>query len=94
MARGEQLGRQWIILQILITSTSGKSASVLAQRVNCHTRTIYRDLEALQIAGFPIYTEKKDGGNRNICHFDIYDKEWPIKEPIRLKTLHLILEID
>jgi len=61
MARGEQLGRQWTILQSLIASNIGKSVSDLAEKVNCHSRTIYRDLEALQIAGFPIFTEKKEG---------------------------------
>jgi len=61
MARGDQLGRQWTILQNLITTSSGKSVSDLAKKVNCHSRTVYRDLEALQIAGFPSFTEKKEG---------------------------------
>jgi len=61
MARGEQLGRQWIILQLLISSTTGKSVSDLAGQTNCHPRTVYRDLEALQLAGFPIYDEKQNG---------------------------------
>lgn len=63
MARGEQLGRQWRILQILISSASGKSVSELAERINCKKRTVYRDLEALQLADFPIYNEKKNGKN-------------------------------
>ena len=58
MARGDQLGRQWTSLQILITSSTGNSVSDLAKKVNCHSRTVYRDLEALQIAGFPIFTKK------------------------------------
>jgi len=61
MARGEQLGRQWTILQILISSKTGKSVSDIAKKINCHTRTVYRDLEALQLAGFPIYDEKQNG---------------------------------
>jgi len=61
MARGEQLGRQWTILQILIDSTTGKSVSDIAKKINFHTRTVYRDLEALQLAGFPIYDEKQNG---------------------------------
>ena len=61
MARGEQLGRQWIILQLLISSKTGKSVSVIAEKISCHTRTVYRDLEALQLAGFPIYDEKQNG---------------------------------
>ena len=63
MARGDQLGRQWRIIQILITSKLGKSAAELADEIECHPRTVYRDLEALQVAGFPIYTERVDGKN-------------------------------
>jgi len=63
MARGDQLGRQWKIIQTLISSRRGKSASELAQGLDCNPRTVYRDLEALQVAGFPIYTERSDGKN-------------------------------
>jgi len=63
MARGDQLGRQWRIIQTLISSRTGKSASELADGLNCNPRTVYRDLEALQVAGFPIYTERVDGKN-------------------------------
>jgi predicted DNA-binding transcriptional regulator YafY len=51
MARGDQLGRQWKIIQTLITSKNGKSASELAEGLDCHPRTVYRDLQALQVAG-------------------------------------------
>ncbi|MCG6878840.1 MAG: transcriptional regulator [Deltaproteobacteria bacterium] len=63
MARGDQMGRQWKIIQILVSSRRGKSAAELAQEVDCHPRTLYRDLEALQIAGFPIYTDRVEGKN-------------------------------
>jgi predicted DNA-binding transcriptional regulator YafY len=63
MARGDQLGRQWRIIQTLISSRTGKSASELAEGLDCNPRTVYRDLEALQVAGFPIYTEREDGKN-------------------------------
>ena len=63
MARGDQLGRQWRIIQILISSRSGKSAAELAAELDCRPRTIYRDLNALQMAGFPIYTKAVDGRN-------------------------------
>ena len=61
MARGDQLGRQWKIIHRIMASRRGKSVSELAQGLDCHTRTVYRDLEALQIAGFPLYTEARDG---------------------------------
>ncbi len=61
MARGDQLARQWRILQTLIASRRGKSAAELAGEVDCHPRTVYRDLEALQAAGFPLYTERREG---------------------------------
>lgn len=60
MARGDQLSRQWRIIQTLISAKQGKSASDLAGTLECHSRTIYRDLEALQAAGFPLYNLKQD----------------------------------
>jgi predicted DNA-binding transcriptional regulator YafY len=58
MARGDQLSRQWKIIQALITSRRGRSVPELAEMVDCHVRTVYRDLEALQVAGFPVTTER------------------------------------
>jgi predicted DNA-binding transcriptional regulator YafY len=63
MARGDQLGRQWHIIQTLIVARTGKSVADLANQLDCHPRTVYRDLEALEVAGFPVYTEKKSGTN-------------------------------
>lgn len=63
MARGDQLARQWRILQSLIASRRGKSAADLAREFEYHWRTVYRDLEALQLAGFPIFTDRVDGKN-------------------------------
>ena len=63
MARGDQLGRQWKIIRSLIASTQGKSVQDLASELSCHARTVYRDLEALQVAGFPVYTERKNQKN-------------------------------
>jgi DeoR/GlpR family transcriptional regulator of sugar metabolism len=46
MAKGDQFGRQWRIIQTLISSRAGRSASELAQELGCNPRTVYRDLEA------------------------------------------------
>lgn len=58
MARGDQLARQWKLIETLLASHTGKSASQLADELDCTPRTVYRDLEALQAAGFPLYTEQ------------------------------------
>ena len=63
MSRGDQLGRQWQIIQTLLSSKRGRPALELSEELECNLRTVYRDLEALQIAGFPICNEREDGKN-------------------------------
>jgi predicted DNA-binding transcriptional regulator YafY len=63
MSRGDQLSRQWKIFQTLVISRYGKSVSDLAKDLDCHKRTVYRDLNALEAAGFPLYTEEVNGKN-------------------------------
>ena len=65
--RGDQLGRQWRIIQTLVSSRYGKSAADLAGELDCHPRTVYRDLDALQVAGFPMYTERVEGKTSGPC---------------------------
>ncbi|MEJ5358100.1 MAG: YafY family protein [Desulfobacterales bacterium] len=72
MARGDQLARQWRILQELIASRTGRSVPELARAVDCHVRTVYRDLEALQAAGFPVTTARE--GRRTV---------WSLLDPAR-----------
>jgi predicted DNA-binding transcriptional regulator YafY len=61
MARGEQLSRQWRIIQALMAAGRGKTAADLALELECHSRTVYRDLETLQMAGFPLFTQTLEG---------------------------------
>jgi predicted DNA-binding transcriptional regulator YafY len=58
------LARQWTIIQNLLTSRSGKPIAELAETLGCHRRTVYRDLEALQNAGFPLYSDQEEGRAR------------------------------
>ncbi len=58
MPRGDQLARQWKIIQTIVSSKKGKTATELATELEANPRTVYRDLQALQTAGFPIYTER------------------------------------
>jgi len=57
MPRGDQLSRQWKIIQALSSSGRGTTAARLAEEAECTLRTVYRDLEALQAAGFPVYND-------------------------------------
>lgn len=84
MARGDQLGRQWKIIRALIAARQGKSVSDLSETIECHPRTVYRDLEALQTAGFPLYTEKT-GGKKVWSLMDTVKHQMPI--PLSLTEL-------
>ena len=58
--RGEQLARQWQLLQRLARSRAGLGLDHLAAELECTKRTVYRDLDALMLAGFPVVSEKRD----------------------------------
>jgi predicted DNA-binding transcriptional regulator YafY len=63
MPRNDQVTRQWFLLQAL-EKPGGATIEQLAQSLPpdyaCHTRTVRRDLEALEVR-FPIYTDRVDG---------------------------------
>jgi len=59
--RGEQLARQWQLIQRLAKSRAGVALDVLAGDLGVVRRTVYRDLDALMLAGFPVISEKRDG---------------------------------
>jgi predicted DNA-binding transcriptional regulator YafY len=59
--RGDQLSRQWRLFQKLAHSRYGIGLEALVTELECTKRTVYRDLDALQFAGFPVTSEKRDG---------------------------------
>jgi len=59
--RGDQLARQWQLIQKLAKSRGGCGLDDLANDLGCVRRTVYRDLDALMYAGFPVVSEKRDG---------------------------------
>ena len=59
--RGDQLARQWRLIQRLARSRFGVGLDDLAADLDCTRRTVYRDLDALMYAGFPVTSEKRDG---------------------------------
>ena len=62
--RGNQLSRQWRILKQIEVSKNSLTAAKIAETGGASLRTAYRDLSDLQLAGFPLYTEKGEKGNR------------------------------
>lgn len=59
MSRGRQIVRQWKILRALEGSRMGLSAKQMTDAIDeeCSQRTVYRDLEQLQAAGFPLFED-------------------------------------
>ena len=57
MPRGNQLTRQWHLLQLL-DRPAGIAVDDASRDLDCAVRTIWRDLRVLQDAGFPIYDEQ------------------------------------
>ncbi|MEQ1758894.1 MAG: transcriptional regulator [Vicinamibacterales bacterium] len=62
MPRNQEVIRQWKILHGLESSRHGATIDGLAKDVGVTTRTIRRDLAALQEAGFPLYDEHDEHG--------------------------------
>ena len=58
--RGDQLSRQWRILRSIEASVNGLTVAEIADQEEVSIRTAYRDIETLEMAGFPLYCEKID----------------------------------
>ena len=66
MPRNQEVIRQWKVLHALESSRHGATITTLAAELAVTTRTIRRDLAALQEAGFPLFDERDEetGGVR------------------------------
>ena len=62
MPRNQEVIRQWKVLHALESSRHGVSIPALADELDVTTRTIRRDLAALQEAGFPLFDERDENG--------------------------------
>jgi len=60
--RNQEVIRQWKVLHALESSRHGATIDALADDLDVTTRTIRRDLAALQEAGFPLYDERDAEG--------------------------------
>jgi len=60
--RNQEVIRQWKVLHALETARNGVAIDAMADELGVTTRTIRRDLAALQEAGFPLYDEKDAEG--------------------------------
>jgi proteasome accessory factor B len=62
MPRNQEVIRQWKVLHALESSRHGATIPALADELDVTTRTIRRDLAALQEAGFPLFDARDDEG--------------------------------
>ena len=62
MPRNQEVIRQWRLLHALESSRHGATIDGLASDLDVTTRTIRRDLAALQEAGIALYDERDDDG--------------------------------
>src|SRR6185436_5574357 len=60
--RNQEVIRQWKVLHALESSRHGATIDALASDLQVTTRTIRRDLAALQEAGFPLFDERDEDG--------------------------------
>ncbi|MGD9023173.1 MAG: transcriptional regulator [Deltaproteobacteria bacterium] len=91
--RGDQLARQWRILRSIEASKQGLTVADLAAQEGCHPRTIWRDLAAIQAAGFPLYCEK-DGSKSRYAFVEGYTFHLPVPFTMtELMSLYLYRDI-
>lgn len=91
--RGTQLARQWKIIRILEGRRTGITINDLASQLDVPVRSVYRDLEAIQEAGFPLYTER-DGKSSVWKMLDTFRKDFPLPVTVtELMALHMSCDV-
>jgi len=93
MPRGNQLARQWHLLQ-LIDHPAGIAVDDAARKLGCTVRTIWRDLDVLQKAGFPLYDDKGVDGRRSLWKLE---EQFTLGLPVKLslaETAALVMSRD
>jgi len=87
--RGDQLSRQWRVIRQIEASKTGLTAAEIADLGGVSLRTAYRDLDDLQYAGFPLYTDKGGSGQR-WKFIESYNSNLPVPFTYtELMSLHL-----
>jgi predicted DNA-binding transcriptional regulator YafY len=91
--RGNQLARQWQLLQ-LIDHPAGIAVDDAARKLDCTVRTIWRDLDVLQKAGFPLYDDK--GADSRLSLWKL-EEQFTLGLPVKLslaETAALLMSRD
>jgi predicted DNA-binding transcriptional regulator YafY len=90
MPRGEQVGRLYALVMDLARSKHGLTVAALARRRDVRVRTVYRDLHALEAAGFPIASA--DGARWKLI--DGWEARIPFPLPLgQLLALHVARDL-
>lgn len=93
MLRGNQLARPWQLLQ-LIDHPAGIAVDDAARKLDCTVRTIWRDLQVLQKAGFPLYDDKGADSRRSLWKLE---EQFTLGLPVKLslaETAALVMSRD
>jgi predicted DNA-binding transcriptional regulator YafY len=77
MPRGNQVTRQWRLIQLLERSRCGLTFDELARELDCTSRTVMRDLEHIQAVGFPV-AEDRDGKEKRWKFVEGYRSDLPV----------------
>lgn len=83
--RGTQVVRQWRIIRLLINAPDGLTVPEIAEAINARLRTTYRDIAALDEAGFPLTWQP--GAGRHGDRWGIAASEMTERERQFFKTV-------